>query len=156
MLLLAIGLILAVGVFGQAPATSSGTPGCTVYDYCKTSAEATFVAPNGQCTTLQRTNATAYDQCLCYYRVELDKCTIQCPDNPQVVVEHVSNQATIANVCGKVQLNPLALPSAPWLPPIVASRPLASPTGAPAPKQSGASNDAAKWTVDLALLALLL
>ncbi|KAH6583226.1 hypothetical protein BASA60_001545 [Batrachochytrium salamandrivorans] len=68
------------------------------------------------CSPLQRTNATHYQSCRCYYFVNMANCYLQCPNDATIQQQLTGTiNPSIASECALANLNPKALPQpAPW------------------------------------------
>lgn len=61
------------------------------------------------------TNATMSAVCMCYANVNRNLCFLQCPNDETVQTAASAFQSTLVSSCSAVNLNPKALPPAPWV-----------------------------------------
>ncbi|KAI8912481.1 hypothetical protein EDD86DRAFT_245380 [Gorgonomyces haynaldii] len=95
----------------------------------------------------------------CYYQVEVGKCYIQCPTDPTIVAEGNAQKPAITAACSPVNLNPNALPLAPWVTLSTTVAPTATSKPATASSTASAtakSNSALSAGVENSFLAMLL
>jgi hypothetical protein len=67
-----------------------------------------------QSTCMSLTNSTLIAICNCYAKVNRNYCFNQCPNDENVKIAEAAFQSELTVACAAVNLDPKALPKAPW------------------------------------------
>ena len=97
-------------LFLAGASSQDTTPGCITYTPC---IEQNDIYVSSTCQPM--TNATMSAICMCYANANRNLCFLQCPNDPVVQNAAAAFQSTLVASCSAVNLNPKALPPAPWV-----------------------------------------